>query len=78
MCDGMSQCQDRSDEMQCTKQTEGCVHHCDRESRCLPTNLLCDGERDCLDGTDEANCGRWQGFECCALTGSDHMNTSHA
>lgn len=58
VCDGVHQCQDRSDEMQCMTQTEGCIHHCDNKSRCLPANFLCDGERDCLDGTDEANCGR--------------------
>lgn len=58
VCDDTAQCQDRSDELHCTKQTAGCVHHCDNRSRCLPAKLLCDGERDCLDGTDEASCGR--------------------
>ncbi len=58
VCDDVAQCQDRSDELHCLKQTEGCIHHCDNKGRCLPANLLCDGERDCLDGTDEANCGK--------------------
>ncbi|KAM7391483.1 hypothetical protein PAMP_022171 [Pampus punctatissimus] len=56
VCDGVPQCQDRSDELHCMTETEGCVHHCDNKSRCLPANFLCDGERDCLDGTDELNC----------------------
>lgn len=58
VCDDIHQCQDRSDELDCLKQTESCVHHCDNKSRCLPAKFLCDGEWDCLDGTDEANCGR--------------------
>lgn len=62
VCDGVPQCQDRSDEMPCTTQTEGCAHHCDNNSRCIPANFLCDGEKDCLDATDEANCGRLKWF----------------
>ena len=58
VCDGVSQCQDRSDELECSKRSEGCVHQCDDQSRCLPKSFLCDGERDCLDGGDEANCGK--------------------
>lgn len=63
VCDKIPQCQDRSDEMDCQKETEGCVHQCDNKSRCLPAKLLCDGESDCLDGTDEANCGRLKCLE---------------
>lgn len=57
VCDGMHQCQDRSDELGCAKQIEGCAHQCDDNSRCIPNSFVCDGERDCWDGTDEANCG---------------------
>lgn len=57
VCDGVPQCQDRSDELQCVTLIRGCVHHCDNKTRCVPANFLCDGEEDCSDGTDEAICG---------------------
>lgn len=57
VCDGTPQCQDRSDEQDCFKATQGCSHLCDNKTRCVPEGFLCDGEQDCLDGTDEANCG---------------------
>lgn len=57
VCDGVSQCQDRSDELGCSELVEGCSHQCDDRSRCIPDSFLCDGEMDCLDGSDEANCG---------------------
>lgn len=57
VCDGVPQCQDRSDELECFKTMEGCYHRCDDKSRCIPETFLCDGEGDCQDGTDEANCG---------------------
>lgn len=57
MCDGVYQCQDRSDEQGCAKHMDGCTHQCDNKSRCIPDNFLCDGERDCWDGSDEADCG---------------------
>lgn len=57
VCDGVPQCQDRSDELGCAEHMDGCAHQCDDKSRCIPNTFLCDGERDCLDGSDEANCG---------------------
>lgn len=58
LCDGQYDCQDRSDEMDCSTMTKGCHHRCDNNTRCIPDTFLCDGERDCADGSDEAKCGR--------------------
>lgn len=58
MCDGQYDCQDRSDEMDCSTLTEGCHQRCDNNTRCIPETFLCDGERDCADGSDEEKCGR--------------------
>lgn len=56
LCDGVPQCQDRSDEVDCFNPGEGCVHRCDKK-RCISEPFICDGEADCDDGSDEADCG---------------------
>uniref|UniRef100_A0A3B1J3I2 Prolow-density lipoprotein receptor-related protein 1-like n=1 Tax=Astyanax mexicanus TaxID=7994 RepID=A0A3B1J3I2_ASTMX len=55
VCDGVVQCQDRSDELGCMKKGEDCQHQCGE--RCLPQSFICDGQTDCADGSDEAQCG---------------------
>lgn len=58
VCDGKSDCQDRSDELDCQALPDGCHQHCDNKTRCIPKSFLCDGEPDCADGSDEEKCGR--------------------
>lgn len=56
LCDGVAQCQDRSDEVDCFNPAEGCFHRCDKK-HCLSESFVCDGTKDCHDGSDEADCG---------------------
>lgn len=58
MCDGRSQCQDRSDELDCSEKTRSCEFRCADGKRCIPKKFQCDGERDCPDGSDETGCGK--------------------
>lgn len=57
VCDGQYHCQDRSDELDCSRHMDGCSQRCDNGTRCIPDTFLCDGERDCADGSDEEKCG---------------------
>lgn len=80
VCDGVSQCQDRSDELECAQWVEGCAHQCDNKSRCIPSSFLCDGERDCWDGSDEANCGTFspnQGISFCSVFNVQCVERAH-
>ncbi|CAN7995744.1 unnamed protein product, partial [Ixodes hexagonus] len=58
-CDGTSDCEDGSDEVNCTKRI--CLEpfvSCADQSTCVLKKKLCDGKFDCKDHSDEALCAR--------------------
>lgn len=52
VCDGLAQCEDSSDERNCTPNRQ--VFECG--DRTIPTSQVCDHEPDCADGSDETFC----------------------
>ncbi|XP_063691705.1 sortilin-related receptor-like [Bolinopsis microptera] len=59
ICDGITDCQDGSDELACV-QDESCDAPnnfvCRSDGKCIPSSLKCDGVIDCTDGSDEMGC----------------------
>jgi hypothetical protein len=52
-CDGKSDCNDHSDELQCNSTCDG--YQCSN-SYCISSTLRCNGVNDCTGGEDEQNC----------------------
>jgi len=58
-CDGFDDCEDYSDEADCSDRPVDCGHYefyCEADNACLPDLYLCDGFTDCPDGSDELHC----------------------
>ncbi|KAI7789745.1 putative low-density lipoprotein receptor-related protein 2 [Triplophysa rosa] len=53
-CDGVSDCQDGSDEMACSCPPRD--FECADGSGCVTESLACDGQAQCSDGSDELDC----------------------
>uniref|UniRef100_A0A671SN54 Low-density lipoprotein receptor-related protein 5-like n=1 Tax=Sinocyclocheilus anshuiensis TaxID=1608454 RepID=A0A671SN54_9TELE len=53
-CDGIAECADHSDEMNCPICSE-LQFQCDK-GQCVDSQLRCNGEPDCADGSDEQDC----------------------
>ncbi|XP_046613235.1 basement membrane-specific heparan sulfate proteoglycan core protein isoform X7 [Neodiprion virginianus] len=56
MCDGRQDCDDYSDEENCSNEACGIDEFVCDLSRCISTSQRCDFNRDCEDGSDENNC----------------------
>ena len=54
-CDGIYQCPDGSDEMNCP--TEPCNgFECHSDGKCIPHSRVCNAFSDCFDNSDEQGC----------------------
>lgn len=69
ICDGISDCEDNSDEDNCAGERSKCEGFQCQNRLCIPKGWECDGTHDCSDGSDEdhcehkLNCGKLQ-YDC--------------
>lgn len=55
VCDGIADCEDRSDESSCSYCNYSTQFHCGNR-QCVAIESTCDGVKDCTNGADELNC----------------------
>ncbi|XP_062398823.1 prolow-density lipoprotein receptor-related protein 1 [Sardina pilchardus] len=63
VCDGESDCRDRSDEASCAVECTSAEFQCAHGQKCIDKSLLCDGVAQCQDQSDERDCSKPDGCD---------------
>ncbi|CAJ0589239.1 unnamed protein product [Cylicocyclus nassatus] len=74
-CNGIAECSDGTDEMNCEVCGNG-LFHCAKSGECIPYDERCDGKRQCPHGEDELLCKKNpmdRSFTCQSMRQKIHM-----
>jgi len=55
-CDSYADCEDDSDELNCTQCSSSSLFLCEADGHCMHQKFRCDGRTQCPGGADESNC----------------------